>query len=83
MTTEKLINLFNILRKIDTEFTESGEIELDNLDWAKLVYDENSKSIMVENEHGSRFDLDNLSESEMGVFVFELNSNIDSYKVKY
>lgn len=83
MTTEKLINLFNILRKIDTGFTESGEIELDNLDWAKLVYDEDTKSLMVENEQGSRFGLDDLSESEIGVFEFELNSNIDSYKVKY
>lgn len=82
MTTEKLINLFNILRKIDPDFTESGEIELDNLDWARLVYDEESKSVMVENEYCTRFDLDNLSESEIGVFEFELNNNIDFYKTK-
>lgn len=82
MTTKKLINLFNILRKIDPDFTESGEIELDNLDWAKLVYDEESKSVMVENEHGTIFGLDELSNTELKVFEFELNSNIESYKVK-
>lgn len=74
MKTENIINKFNQIRLIDSEITESGNIELDNLDWAKLVYDEESKSVMVENEHGTRFDLDELSETELGIFEFELDS---------
>jgi len=74
MKTENIINKFNQLRLIDPEITESGEIELDNLDWAKLVYDEESKSVMVENEYCTRFDLDELSETELGIFEFELDS---------
>jgi hypothetical protein len=73
MKSENIINKFNQLRLIDPEITESGEIELDNLDWAKLVYDEESKSVMVENEHGTRFSLNELSESELGIFEFELD----------
>lgn len=90
MKVETIINLFNKIRSIDSEFTESGEIELDNLDFAKLVYDEETDSILVENEHGTRFDLNDLSESELGIFEFELGSELgifnielDSNKISY
>lgn len=83
MKVETIINLFNKIRSIDSEFTESGEIELDNLDFAKLVYDEETDSILVENEHGTRFDLNELSESELGIFEFELRNELDSNNISY
>lgn len=52
---------------------ESEEIELDNLDKARLVLKEGSKTeIEVENEHGSRFSINELSEEEVRVFLFIL-----------
>lgn len=83
MKVETIINLFNKIRSIDSEFTESGEIELDNLDFAKLVYDEETDSILVENEHGTRFDLNELSDTELGIFEFELRNELDSNNISY
>lgn len=46
---------------------ESEKIQLDNLDWAKLVFNEEGE-VVVENEHGTQFPVDELSEIEMEIF---------------
>lgn len=51
--------------------TESEEIELDNLDAAKLVYNEENE-VVVENEHGTQFDVSELSRDEIKFFLFIL-----------
>ncbi|HUU87701.1 MAG TPA: hypothetical protein VMX17_08120 [Candidatus Glassbacteria bacterium] len=49
---------------------ESEGIELDNLDWAKLVLKEGSETeIEVENEHGTRFPISDLSKTEIEIFL--------------
>lgn len=54
---------------------ESEKIELDNLDEAKLVLKEGSTAeIEVENEHGSRFSINELSSEEARIFLFVLES---------
>jgi hypothetical protein len=45
------------------ESIESEEIQLDNLDWAKLVITRDLK-VVVQNEHGTQFDIDELSNME-------------------
>lgn len=45
----------------------SEKIQLDNLDWAKLVFNETG-DLVVENEHGTQFSLDELSEKELQIF---------------
>jgi hypothetical protein len=52
---------------------ESEEIELDNLDRARLVYSFDSNSVMVENEHGTRFAISELSQKEINIFYTNLN----------
>lgn len=49
------------------ESIESEKIELDNLDWAKLVFNKEG-DLVVENEHGTQFDIEDLSKKEMEVF---------------
>ncbi len=46
---------------------ESEKIQLDNLDWAKLVFNEEGE-VVVENEYGTQFPVDDLSETEMEIF---------------
>lgn len=50
---------------------ESEKIELDNLDRAKLTYDDLNE-VVVENEHGTQFPLDDLSEVELNIFLYIL-----------
>jgi len=58
---------------LDSETVEDGEsekIELDNLDMARLVLKEGSKiEIEVENEHGTRFPISDLSKTEAEIFL--------------
>ena len=63
---ENIINLFKISGLSETEW-----IELDNLDEARLAYDKN-KQVVVENEHGSFFPVEDLSREEMEIFLFVL-----------
>lgn len=59
-STEKFIN--------DWKATlQSEKIQLDNLDWARLVFNEEGE-VVVENEHGTQFPVDELSEIEMEIF---------------
>lgn len=59
-STEKFIN--------DWKATlQSEKIQLDNLDWARLVFNEEGE-VVVENEHGTQFLVDELSEIEMEIF---------------
>lgn len=47
---------------------ESEEVQLDNLDWAKLIFDEETGEVVVENEHGTQFSVEDLSEKEIEIF---------------
>lgn len=60
MTAQFLINYFKSQIK-------SNKIQLDNLDWAQLVFDENGE-VVVENEHGTQFPVTDLSKAEMDIF---------------
>ena len=59
-----------ILRRefLESDLDESESIQLDNLDWAKLIRDHSQNTVYVENEHGSTFDLYELSEEEINLF---------------
>lgn len=61
-----------IIRAINsTPITFSPKITLDNLDKAELVVGENS--VLIENEHGTRFELECLSDKELEIFAELLN----------
>ena len=47
---------------------ESEKLQLDNLDWAKLVFNEDGE-VVVENEHGTQFPVDDLSDTEIEIFL--------------
>ena len=61
---ENLINLFKKSGMRETEW-----VQLDNLDEARLAYDENG-DVVVENEHGSFFPVKDLTREEMEIFLF-------------
>jgi hypothetical protein len=67
----KLIELFR-----SSGLTESEKIQLNNLDWAKLVLDENDE-VLIQNEHGSKYDVDELDNDELKLFIslFEVKEN--------
>lgn len=60
MTAQELVKEFISELKSDW-------IELDNLDKARLVFNEN-KEVMVENEHGALFPVSDLSDFEIEIF---------------
>lgn len=51
-------------------FKEGVRIELDNLDWAELI--EGESGLEMENEHGTKFSLEELSKDEVEVLSFVL-----------
>jgi hypothetical protein len=66
----------NHLDKLISKFKKSGEdesfeIQLDNLDWAKLIYNDEGE-VVVENEHGTEFSLNELSKEEVKVFLLNI-----------
>jgi hypothetical protein len=64
---QRLIKLFKASGLEETE-----EFEMDNLDTAKLVLvdiEENEDEVMVENEHGTQFAVDELSNEELNLFL--------------
>lgn len=61
MTKKELIKHFK-------STLESEKIQLDNLDWAKLVFDEETGEVVVKNEHGTKFPIEDLSDEEMEIF---------------
>jgi len=65
MTPEELIKRFK-------SNLESHEIQLDNLDWAKLVFDAETGEVVVENEHGTQFPVEDLSEQEIEIFYYNV-----------
>lgn len=66
---KKLTKAFLSSKALD-EDGESEKIELDNLDWARLVLKEGSSTeIEVENEHGTRFPISDLSKTEIKIFL--------------
>lgn len=60
MTQEELIKFWK-------QSLESEKIQLDNLDWARLVFNEEGE-VVVENEHGTQFPVSDLSEDEIQIF---------------
>jgi hypothetical protein len=52
------------------EYADSIKITLDNLDEAFLTLHNNA--IMVENEHGTKFHIDELSDNEIEIFINSL-----------
>ena len=46
---------------------ESEKIHLDNLDWARLVFNKGGE-VVVENEHGTQFPIEDLSNQEIEIF---------------
>ena len=67
MTPEELVKLFK-------STLESESIQLDNLDRAKLVFDEETGEVVVENEHATQFPVSDLSDNEMKIFAYLLSS---------
>ena len=61
METKELIKHFK-------STLESEKIQLDNLDWAKLVFDKETGEVVVRNEHGTEFPVEDLSEEEIEIF---------------
>lgn len=60
MTPQELIKFWK-------QGLESEKIQLDNLDWARLVFNEEGE-VVVENEHGTQFPVSDLSEDEIQIF---------------
>lgn len=60
ITPEILINHFK-------ENVESIEIELDNLDYARLVFNSEGE-VVVRTEHGTEFPVGDLSQIELEIF---------------
>lgn len=52
-------------------FKEGVKIELDNLDKAELI--KGKEGLEMENEHGTKFPLEDLSTSEVEVLLFVLS----------
>ena len=48
---------------------ESEKIELDNLDWARLVFNEQGE-VVVENDYGTQFSVEDLSDAELDVLEY-------------
>jgi hypothetical protein len=69
MTNEELAKYWT-----STLIIESEEVQLENLDSARLVYNFDSKSVVVENEHGTQFPLSDLSQQEIDTFYFNINT---------
>ena len=61
MTAKELVKHFK-------STLESERIQLDNLDWAKLVFNEDTGEVVVRNEHGTEFPVEDLSEEEIEIF---------------
>lgn len=66
MNAEKLIKKFK-----RSGLEESEKIELDNLDWARLILNEDGL-VMVENEHGTEFPVEDLSKAELQIFYVNI-----------
>lgn len=79
---QKLIKLFKASGLKETE-----EFEMDNLDTAKLVRSKDYEQIygnevMVENEHGTLFDVSDLSNEELNLFLSLFPDKPKKAKVK-
>lgn len=69
MTSKELVQYFK-------STLSSEKIQLDNLDRAKLVFN-NKGEVVVQNEHGVQFSVEELSEDEINTFydAIEFYSN--------
>ena len=65
---QELINLF-----IFSATPRTLEITLDNLDGARLTYNE-KKEVVVWNEHGTHFPVSQLSDREIDAFIYDLHN---------
>ena len=71
MSREDVINAFTQTLR---DGQESNQYQLDNLDYARIVKEDGA--VQVENEHGSRFDLDELTDEELNMFAQDLNISL-------
>lgn len=80
---EKLIKKFKAAYELNKgkleadERYESGKIELDNLTWARLVIEPSHDGlggyeVWVENEYGTQFEVSELSDMEISIFMTEI-----------
>ena len=65
MTGKELSNYFK-------STLESEKIQLDNLDWARLVFSSKTGEVVVRNEHGTEFPVEDLSEEEIELFYVNI-----------
>lgn len=49
------------------ETLQSEKIQLDNLDYAKLIFNSEG-NVVVRNEHGTEFPVEDLSDTELEIF---------------
>lgn len=71
-------NNINKLKKAFKASCKSDEIKLDNQDAAWLAFsDENDEDIVVENEHGTQFPIDYLSDQEIKAFIYDIEGEDD------
>lgn len=59
-----------ILSRLESTY----KIELDNLDRAVLCFNDDGTKVVVENEHGTQFEVEDLSQSELEIFYASLSS---------
>lgn len=59
-------DMIKYLKSLVLDEHGSDKCQLDNLDWAKLVSEDGN--ILVENEHSTRFDIEDLSDQELEIF---------------
>ena len=64
--------LYNIKQIKKADVNSVYKFQLDNLDWATLI--EENEEILVENEHGTIFGIDELSNEELQIVVYNLNN---------
>jgi hypothetical protein len=55
-------------------------VELDNLDCLKEIRINENDEVLVENEHGTEFELTELSDTEFSVLIFELETQLAERK---
>jgi formylmethanofuran dehydrogenase subunit B len=64
--------LYNIKQIKKADVNSTYKFQLDNLDWATLI--EENEEILVENEHGTIFGIDELSNEELQIVVYNLKN---------
>jgi len=64
--------LYNIKQIKKADVNSAYKFQLDNSDWATLI--EENEEILVENENGAIIGIDELSNEELQIVVYNLNN---------